>query len=240
MKFQVEQADAVAWLQSIATNSVDLCVTDPAYESLEKYRAVGTTTRLKVSEGSSNEWFSIFPNTRFPALMSELYRVLKPNAHCYAFSDQETLFVLKPIAEQVGFKFWKFLVWDKQRIGMGYHYRARHEVISFFEKGRRKLHDLGIADVLTEPGVRNGYPTEKPVGIQRTLIRQSSSPGDLVIDPFLGSGSCGEAALLEGRNFAGCDLAEKAVAKAKQRLSMVGEADILLRSGARQEGLFDE
>ena len=120
----------------------------PAYESLEKHRAIGTTTRLKHSKASSNDWFKIFPNARFARAVPEVYRVLKPDTHFYLFCDAETMFVAKPEAEQAGFKFWKPLVWDKRTIGMGYHYRARYELILFFEKGKRRLNDLGVADVI--------------------------------------------------------------------------------------------
>lgn len=215
---RIEHADAVAWLTSLAPESVDLVITDPAYESLEKYRAIGTTTRLKVSKGSSNVWFPIFPNGRFPELFTQLYRVLKRNSHLYLFCDQETMWVAKPAAEAAGFHFWKPLVWDKVRIGMGYHYRARYEFILFFEKGKRRLNDLGIPDVLAFPRVHGGYPTEKPLDLLRVLVRQSSRAGELVVDPFLGSGSTGAAALAEGRAFAGCDVSEHALQHARPRL----------------------
>ena len=45
---------------------------------------------------------------------------------------------------------------------MGYHYRSRYEFILFFEKGKRRLNDLGIADIIEAPRVHGGYPTEKP------------------------------------------------------------------------------
>ena len=59
--FELSAADAVSWLRGLPEESVDLLVTDPAYESLEKHRAVGTTTRLKHSKSSSNDWFRVFP-----------------------------------------------------------------------------------------------------------------------------------------------------------------------------------
>lgn len=138
----VSQVDAVEWLRSLHSESVDLIVTDPAYESLEKHRAVGTTTRL------TNAWFDIFPNSRFPDLFREMYRVLKPNTHCYVMCDQETAFIIKPMGEAAGFTFWKPLVFDKVRIGLGYHFRAQYELVLFFEKGKRRLNDLSIGDVL--------------------------------------------------------------------------------------------
>lgn len=222
-KFSLAQGDAVAWLRQLPSESIDLVITDPPYESLEKHRAIGTTTRLKHSKSSSNDWFSIFPNDRFPELFTEVYRVLRKNSHFYLFCDPETMFVAKPIAEQhTGFKFWKPLIWDKRKIGMGYHYRARYECILFFEKGKRKLADLGIADILEAPRISGGYPAEKPAAVSEVLVRQSTEPGQLVIDPFMGSGSVGVASVSHGRHFLGNDLCAEAVDIARGRLVDAG------------------
>lgn len=222
--YAIGDNDAIAWLRAQPDASVDLVVTDPAYESLEKHRAIGTTTRLKHSKASSNDWFRVFPNARFADLFGELYRVLKRNAHCYVFCDQETMFVAKPIAEAAGFRFWKPIIWDKCTIGMGYHYRAQYECILFFEKGKRRLNNLGVADVLSEPRIRNGYPTEKPVALGSILIEQSSSLGDLVADPFMGSGAFGVAAVKLGRNFIGTDVSPEALRVSAQRMRECGAA----------------
>ncbi|EPM5584629.1 DNA-methyltransferase [Vibrio vulnificus] len=217
---KVYKEDAVTWLRTLENESVDLVVTDPPYESLEKHRSKGTTTRLKHSRSSSNDWFTIFPNERFDELFREIYRVLKKGSHFYLFCDQETMFVAKPIAEDMGFKFWKPLVWDKQAIGMGYHYRARYEFVLFFEKGKRKLNDLGIPDVLECKRVWRGYPTEKPVELLETLIKQSTEEGELVIDPFFGSGATLVAAQNLGRAFKGSDVSDSAH---EHYLNRVGE-----------------
>jgi site-specific DNA-methyltransferase (adenine-specific) len=218
----LHQGDAVAWLRSLPAASIDLVVTDPPYESLEKHRAIGTTTRLKRSQASSNIWFDIFPNSRFEELFAQVYRVLKADRHFYLFCDQETMFVAKPLAEQAGFRFWKPLVWDKMKIGMGYHYRARYEFILFFEKGKRRLNDLGVADVIEVPRIFNGYPTEKPAQVSEVLVRQSTQPGELVIDPFLGAGGAGVAAVRLGRNFRGNDIRAEALDISRERLTQAG------------------
>jgi site-specific DNA-methyltransferase (adenine-specific) len=219
--FELVHADALTLLKSLPAGSIDLIVTDPAYESLEKWRGLGTTTRLKKSKSSSNAWFEIFPNSRFPEFFSECYRVLKKNSHCFILCDQETLFAIKPMAEAAGFKFWKFLVWDKSHPGMGYHYRASHEVILFLEKGKRKLHNTNIPDVLRIPRIakRSAYPTEKPVALLKTLIENSSEPGSLILDPFMGSGSTGAAALSCGRRFLGGDLSQESLRWTQERLA---------------------
>lgn len=215
--FIAQRADAVSFLSSIPSNSVNLIVTDPAYESLEKHRAIGTTTRLE-------HWFPIFPNERWGELMLAMYRALAMNSHCYVFCDQETTFnVAVSAGERAGFKFWKALIWDKQRIGMGYHYRAQHEFVLFFEKGKRNIANLGCGDVLHFLPVRYGYPTEKPIELLEILVAQSSIDGDVVCDPFMGSGSTGHAALAQQRNFMGCDIANTAVELAAGRCARFGD-----------------
>jgi site-specific DNA-methyltransferase (adenine-specific) len=220
--FDLSCRDAVEWLQALPSETVDLLITDPAYESLEKHRAIGTTTRLKHSKSSSNDWFSVFPNARFGELFAEIFRVLRRDSHFYLLCDAETMFVAKPEAERAGFRFWKPLVWDKKSIGMGYHYRARYEFILFFEKGKRRLNDLGVADVIAVPRIHRGYPAEKPVAVSEILINQSSQPGEVVADPFMGSGSVGVAALRLGRRFLGNDLNPDAVRLSGSRLQELG------------------
>lgn len=214
----ISNQDALAWLKTIDTESVDLVITDPPYESLEKYRNIGTTTRLKQSKSSSNQWFAIFPNHRFDELLQQIYRILKKNSHFYLFCDQETMFVIKPLAEKMGFKFWKPIVWDKVAIGMGYHYRARYEFILFFEKGKRKINDLSIPDILVEKRIVKGYPTEKPVNLAKILIKQSTNEGDVVIDPFCGAGFVGCASEQLKRKFRGNDLNKEACDLAKNKI----------------------
>jgi site-specific DNA-methyltransferase (adenine-specific) len=160
----------------------------------------------------------------------EIHRVLARNAHFYLFTDPETAFIAKPAAEAAGFKFWKPLIWDKQNIGMGYHYRARYEMILFFEKGKRRLNNLGTPDILTAPRVRGGYPAEKPPRISEILIEQSTRPGDLVIDPFMGSASVGVAANRLDRRFHGNDISADSLALANARLGG-GPAELAAAAG---------
>jgi site-specific DNA-methyltransferase (adenine-specific) len=217
----VKRGDAVEAMRRLPAGSVNLIVTDPPYESLEKHRKVGTTTRLSHSTKSSNDWFPIFPNSRFTVLMEQCHRVLKPNSHCYMFCDDETSDVLRSVARRVGFTVWKRLVWDKTYIGMGYHYRAMYEFILFMEKGKRALNSRAVGDIIRAKPVKGGYPTEKPESVCRVLIEQSTDPGARVLDPFCGSGTVGAAALRLGRRFIGFDIERKAVNLSSRRLQEV-------------------
>jgi site-specific DNA-methyltransferase (adenine-specific) len=225
----------VEWLRTLEDEAIDLIITDLPYESLEKWRKRGTTTRLAHSKASSNDWFTTFPNARFPELFEEMYRVLKRDAHLYFFCDSETMFVAKPVGEQAGFKFWKPIVWDKMVMGMGYHYRAQYEFVLFFEKGKRKLRDLGMSDIIPVKRVHRGYPTEKPERLVEVFIQQSSEDNDVVCDPFMGSGPVACAAARRGRKFIGCDLAEEAVEVTRRRLEARTDAKVEVVQGRTTE-----
>lgn len=88
----------------------------------------------------------------------------------------------------------------------------------FFEKGKRKLSDLGIPDILECDRVLHGYPTEKPVEISEILIKQSSNVNDIIIDPFMGSCSTGVAALKNDRIFWGNDISPVSIEHSEKRL----------------------
>lgn len=212
---KVVVSDAFELLRTLGDESVDLVLTDPPYESLELHRSRGTTTRL------TTNWFATVPDTRLPELLASVYRVLRRDRHFYLFCDEVTADVIKQqqgvgSARQPnggrrcasGFIYWKEIVWAKTTLdgtrirgGTGYHFRAANERILFFEKGKRMLNDLGIPDVLMAPRAQVAGPAVKPGAIVRTLILQSSGEGDLVVDPFAGSGVVGVEARATGRRF---------------------------------------
>ena len=83
---------------------------------------------------------------------------------------------------------------------MGYHWRRADERILFLEKGKRRLNDLSLRNVMPGPrATGRQYPTEKPAHIIARLIANSSNPGDLVLDCFAGSGVVGREAVRLGR-----------------------------------------
>jgi site-specific DNA-methyltransferase (adenine-specific) len=218
---EIHEIDAIKLAGQLPNESVDLIIIDPAYESLEKWRKMGTTTRLKKSKSSSNEWFEIFKNENYSKLFGHLYRVLKPGSFLYMFCDEETRDVVtcgySPQTQtgwdglpliNAGFKYWKAIVWDKQVAGLGYHFRAQHEFILMAEKvvkkgKHRKLNTNKSGDVLSCKRLKGKqyYPTEKPPALIWTLINESSNKEDVVLDCFSGSGIVGQLCQRMGRYF---------------------------------------
>jgi len=111
------------------------------------------------------------------------------------------------------------LVWDKGSIGLGGgSWRSQYELIAFYEKGSRAGNFRNRSNVLRAPRVTRGYPTEKPVAIVRQVLQQVSLPGELVLDPFCGSGNVGRAARAMGRRALLADIAP-AIASVRLRLA---------------------
>lgn len=81
-----------------------------------------------------------------------------------------------------------------------------------------------------------GYPTQKPLKLLDRIVRASSRPGALVVDPFCGSGTTLVAAAALGRRFAGSDIGELAIETTRARLAAAGVAfDWVQRKGHEEE-----
>lgn len=127
------------------------------------------------------------------------------------------------------------LIWDKAQVGMGdltQPWGPQHELITFGMKvpgraDKAKGYGRGAARLRAGSVIRvprknsrqvTRHPTEKPVRLMAELIESSTRRGDTVLDPFAGSGSTLVAALLAGRRAIGCELDERYVQVAVERI----------------------
>lgn len=163
-----------------------IIITDPPYPELEKHRAVGTTTRL------TKKWFKTLSWDELGEIFELLYKISHKNTHLYVWGNSQSIFNAKPMIERAGWKFWNIIVWNKKRIGMGYHYRNTVEFVLFFEKGKKKLRNLNTTNYFEEKidnSFLNLHPTFKPISMQMQLIWNSCQKKEVVFDPFMGAGS---------------------------------------------------
>ncbi len=105
---------------------------------------------------------------------------------------------------------------------MGWAFRHQYELILVLEKGNPKYNLTDFSDVQNSTHInhnKDNHPHEKPIDLLEKLIEHSSKKGDLILDPFCGSGSTCIACSKMGRNFIGIELDDKWVKLAEKRLA---------------------
>ena len=218
----VQQQDCIEFLRSLPGESVDLIVTDPAYSGMNQHMRFGHGRIVgRYGKPDNSRWFREFhddPDT-YRLFLAECSRVLRRDRHVYIMFDSFSLLSLGALVRE-HFDVKGVIVWDKVAIGMGHYFRRRHEHIVFASKGRRKLSRRDIPDVWAVPRLRHAaYPTQKPVALFDRMLDGSAQPGDVVCDPFCGSGSSAAAALGRGCRFVGADIDPAAVRLTTSRLT---------------------
>jgi site-specific DNA-methyltransferase (adenine-specific) len=158
---------------------------------------------------------------KFSEWLPEVYRVLKPNSHCYIMINPRNCKDLQIEAEKAGFIFQNLIVWDKGNTLPNRYYLNSYELILMLRKGKAKnINNKGTKNILRVPNIiRNKqHPTEKPVELMQILIENSSEPFDYVLDPFMGVGGVGVACMRSDRLFYGIEIDKKYFDVAESRI----------------------
>ena len=207
---RVLEGDCTQVLRSLPSESVDLVVTDPPY--FVRYRdSMGRTIKNDDDPASVLGEFS------------DVYRLLKPNTFCISFYGWNKVDAFFGAWRRAGFHPVGHLVWHKGYASSTGFLRARHEQAYILAKGRPEKPVDPMDDV--RPWKYTGnvrHPTEKDVSILQPLIESFSKPGDLVLDPFAGSGSTLVAAAMAGRCYLGIELERQYCEVARDRLARIG------------------
>lgn len=213
------QDDACEILKRLKTESFHCIVTDPPYKVISG----GTGGKNSPSGMLSKNDGKIFThnNIHFSDYMSELYRVLKPDSHAYFFTNFLNLQELMEEVQKVGFKIHNLLVWEKNNTTPNRWYMKNCEYILFCRKGKAKaINEKGSQTVHKFDNIIGDkiHETEKPLDILRMYIRNSTNVGDMILDPFGGSGSTLMAALLEGRRCTSIEIDNTYIPRIKERI----------------------
>lgn len=162
-----------------------------------------------------------YNDIKFEEWLPEVYRVLKQDTHCYIMVNARNLAELQTKAEKVGFKFQNIIIWFKNNATPNKYYLNAYEMILMLRKGKAKnINNMGTKNVLQINNIigNKRHPTEKPVELMKILVENSTSGGDTVLDPFMGSGSTGVACKQTNRDFIGIEIDEKYFNIAKDRI----------------------
>ena len=220
--------DCLIAMKDIPDGSVDLIVTDPPYivttggggvvnKILKLEDSLKDLDRAKITEGYDIESFS-----------KEVQRLCKNGINAYFWCNK--LQIPEYFRVYVGLLNCKFdiLCWHKRNALPTYHnkYLTDTEYCLYFRNGKSFANPKNYEDAQTySVGVINledkrlyGHPTCKPLDWMRKLIRNSSSEGQTILDPFCGSGTTCIAALRENRKYIGIELDQHYYEVAKKRI----------------------
>jgi site-specific DNA-methyltransferase (adenine-specific) len=132
----------------------------------------------------------------------EIFRVLKPNRFCATFYGWPWIDTFMAAWRQSGFRPVSHLTWVKSHCSRECYTAGHHEVGYLLAKGKPPKPLKLLSDVLPWEYTGNHFhPNQKPVVAIQPLIETFSAPGEIVLDPFAGSGTTGVAALASNRLF---------------------------------------
>ena len=256
---QLCNADCLTLLAGMPAESVDCVVTDPPYKIVaggvrcvpvsdecggvlnkrtifihdrsklsKKWRKKHGLAPAAVKDGKMFEHNDI----KFSEWLPPLYRVLKKGTHCYIMINARNLRELQNEANKAGFVFQNLLVWNKGTATPNKYYMQSAEFILMLSKRpARNINDMGAKTVIDIPNIRGKHhPTEKPAILMAHFILNSTNPGDVVLDPFMGVGGTGVACYdLDAhlftrsdefdRHFIGCEIDKEFYDIAVQRIT---------------------
>lgn len=205
-------------LPFLQPESVDLLLTDPPYGIAYQSKSSRIADKTIRNDNDLNSLRGTMPLVD---------RLLKPNRHCYVFAAPTKIGEASDaIAEFFPIK--NPIVWDKGNAGsrgdLTAGYANNWEAILYASKGRRPLLGPRPRAIFRFDwqGSRDPvHPTVKPTGLFRALISKSSEPGELVLDPFCGSGPTLQAAAELDRRATGIEIEERYCEIAARRVEKI-------------------
>ncbi|MFB5620596.1 MAG: DNA-methyltransferase [Nitrosopumilus sp.] len=209
---KIIQKDAVDFLVELPPNCVDLVLTDPPY-------GVDATS-----------WDDVAPVD----WCKHIKRVMKDNSSLLVFCGKQNRFNVESALREQGLIFWQEIIWVYRNGGVTRKnsYNGHHEPILWFVKNPDEFY-FNLKDklwidtwtVINSARPQTNYkkdkkihPTQKAIDVIKRLIEYHSKEGDLVLDPYMGSGTTAVASKQLQRNFLGCEINKEYVKIAKERL----------------------
>ncbi|MGL4489474.1 MAG: site-specific DNA-methyltransferase [Rhizobiaceae bacterium] len=261
------KGDCVAALEALPDNSVDLIFADPPYNlqlNGDLHRPDQSMVDAVDDHWDQFESFEAYDAfTR--AWMLAARRVLKPSGSIWVIGSYHNIFRVGSIMQDLGFWLLNDVVWRKNNPMpnfRGRRFQNAHETMIWaskdaksksytfnYEAMKASNDDLQMRsdwlfpictgqERLKDENGDKVHPTQKPEALLARVIMASSKPGDVVLDPFFGSGTTGAVAKLLGRNYVGIEREQKYIDAASARMAAVephGKAELTVMTGKRAE-----
>jgi len=246
--------DSIAMLEKLPEASVDLVFADPPY-NLQLESALSRPDQSVVDAVDDDwDKFSSFADydafTR--AWLLAARRVMKPNATLWVIGSYHNIFRVGAIMQDLGFWILNDIVWRKANPMpnfRGRRFTNAHETMIWASRSAKSksytFHYEALKAANDDTQMRSDWymplctgherlkndkgakvhPTQKPEALLQRIMLSSSNPGDVVLDPFFGSGTTGAVAKKLGRHFIGIEREKTYAAAAEARIEAVAPID---------------
>ncbi len=252
--FELINGNALAALADIQSESIDFVFADPPYFLSNDGFTVHSGKSVSVNKGNWDKSSGFEADLEFHRnWIAECLRVLKPHGSIAISGTYHSIFQCGFVLQENGCRIINDLTWFKPNGSpalAGRNFTASHETIIWASKSKNAKHTFNYAlskswnspqDKLLNPGKQmrsvwsipttpqrektfGKHPTQKPLELLMRLIALCTKQGDLVLDPFVGSGTTGVAAVTLGRKFIGIDLSDEHIQLARRRIEAVNES----------------
>ncbi len=247
---QIIQGECVAALRRLPAASVDLVFADPPYNlQLEGALSRPDQSLVDAVDDDWDKFASFATYDGFTRdWLAEVRRVMKPNATLWVIGSYHNIFRVGATLQDLGFWILNDVVWRKSNPMpnfRGRRFTNAHETLIWAAKGQDQkgytfhyealkagnddlqmrsdwLFPLCTGDErLKDEQGRKAHPTQKPEALLARVLLAASNPGDIVLDPFFGTGTTGAVARRLGRHFVGIEREPAYVDLARRRIDAV-------------------
>jgi site-specific DNA-methyltransferase (adenine-specific) len=255
MNFDLVNEDAIEAISRIPSQSIDFVFADPPYFLSNDGFTVKSGKAVSVNKGHWDKSSGFQGDVDFHRKwISECLRVLKPNGTIAISGTYHSIFQCGFVLQELGCRIINDLVWFKPNGApalAGRNFTASHETLIWASKSAVAKHTFNYAvskswndpsDKLLNFGKQmrsvwsiptvpkrekllGSHPTQKPLELLLRLVAICTNEGDVVLDPFCGSGTSGVAAISLGRQFVGIDLDSEHIALARKRIEAALEGN---------------
>jgi len=242
---QILRGDCVAAMASLPAASVDLVFADPPYNLQlggELSRPDGSQVDAVTDAWDRFDSFAAY-DAFTTAWLTEARRVLKPNGGLWVIGSYHNIFRVGALVQDLGFWILNDIVWRKANPMpnfKGTRFTNAHETLIWASMGEDARYTFNYRAMKTlndelqmrsdwvlpicagqerlKAGGRKVHPTQKPEGLIYRVLLATTRPGDVVLDPFFGTGTTGAVAKRLGRQWIGCEREAAYIAAARARI----------------------
>ncbi|MHA1760611.1 MAG: DNA-methyltransferase [Candidatus Heimdallarchaeota archaeon] len=232
--------DCLVFMKKIPDNSIDLIFADPPYNlSKSKYKMTFVKSKGADLDTNKGDWdhfktFDDFEKFTY-AWLKECFRILKDKGSFWVSGTYHNIHLTGYLMQKIGFELLNEILWHKTDATPNLsctRFVADHENFLWARKGKKHTFNYQLMKEMNQgkqmrsiwpkgktTGGRKVHPTQKPEWLLERIVLASSNEGEIVFDPFMGSGTTALVAKKHNRHYLGCEISSEYLEISKKRLT---------------------